>query len=691
MNRRASRLSFKPQHVSVFAFLVTGLVLLTLLFPIQALLNRTTVLRIASVATYGGTSTETGTSLAVDASGNQYILGTFQGTASFGNTEFVSNGNIDGVVFKRTPAGEIEWAIQAGGAGLDGVLNIDTDAAGDVYVGMWVNGDFSIGETDFVGFGSNDALLFKLDSSGVLQWTKYVGATGGDLTEWTGVGPDNYIYWTGTFINSADFDGTVLTGTGGGIGNAFIAKYNTTGTLQWVVQGESTGNSRADGTVFLGDGSLAVAGQYNGTLTYGTEEITSGGGTDGYILMLGTDGGETTLYSYGGTGTQTMGELVVDNQGALYARASYTAPDSLVLGDFTLTATEGTEAALFRVNPDTGAVIWAKSLKGTSTNLLYFSNNTNTSTYGLVFAGLHVGGEYDGTTLTTNGGSDFTTMAVDPATGELLWFQNYGTASNDNLRDLNWDGQKYIGVGTIFADANLDGITATSAGGSDIMILTLEHPNYNQVKPVSASKPGVVSVQSHAQEIAPWGTLFRTRVINEGQSPLYSPKVKDRVCATKYWTIVHGDDNENQTLDIGETWDLFCLKSSPPVFDRTVTVEMGWASTVMTAYTNVASGEQPYLESLARKKSDLIELGIYREQDEVLQIPGTWTYVLRSTGLSRKNIDVQDDACENLWPIWPDKDGRLGMAETWVYLCTPKKDTTPQPSVKIEGKEQEWQ
>ncbi len=689
MPKKKTQFAFKPHHISVFAFLVSGLVLASLLFPIQALLNRNTVLKFTSVSTYGGTSTEAGTAVALDASGNQYILGTFQGTATFGETTLISNGNIDAVVFKRTSDGIVEWAMQVGGAGLDGVLNIDTDTTGNVYVGVWTNGNFSIGETDFVGFGSNDAVLFKLNSAGVLQWTKHIGGTFGDLTEWAGVGPDGFIYWTGTFINSADFDGTELT-TAPGIGNSFIAKYDTAGTLQWVVQGVSTGNSRADGAAFLADGSLAVSGQYNGTLTYGEGEITSAGGTDGYILMLGTDGTETALYSYGGTGTQTMGDLFVDANGQLFARAVYASPDSFVLGDFTLTATDGNEAALFRVNPDTGAVIWAKSLTGTSSNLIYFSDNTNTDTYGLVFTGLHLGGDYDGTTFTTNGGSDFMTMAVNPATGALLWSQNYGTASNDNLRALAWDGQKYIGVGSIFTNADLDGITATSAGSSDILVATLVYPNYNQVRPVSAPKPGIVSVQSHTQEIAPWGTLLRTRITNEGQSPLYFPVVKDRACAAKLWTLAHGDNDNNQTLDIGETWDLFCLKRSPPVFDRTVTVELGWVSSVMTAYTNVGSGEQPYLELLTTKTSDRVELGVYRELDEVPNVPGTWTYVLRSTGLSRKNVEVKDDACESLWPIWPDKDGRLGATETWLYLCEPKKDATPNPIVTVEGKTQEW-
>jgi hypothetical protein len=82
----------------------------------------------------GGTSSDLGFGIAVDTSGNSYVMGVFQGSATFGagglnQTTLVSAGSNDVFVAKYDSNGMLVWAKRAGGTSSELVIGIAVDAA----------------------------------------------------------------------------------------------------------------------------------------------------------------------------------------------------------------------------------------------------------------------------------------------------------------------------------------------------------------------------------------------------------------------------------------------------------------------------------------------------------------------------------------------------------------------------------
>lgn len=153
--------------------------------------------------------------LTVDSSGNSYFTGSTRGNLA--ETNSGSGSTYDFVVVKLDTDGALQWINQlgsvTGGAG-SGMNDYDDgialDASGNVYAVGQTFG--SLGEANA---GSNDGFVFKLDSSGALQWIKQygnvtvgAGASASDEFYSVAVGADNNVYISGqTKGNFAETNG----------------------------------------------------------------------------------------------------------------------------------------------------------------------------------------------------------------------------------------------------------------------------------------------------------------------------------------------------------------------------------------------------------------------------------------------------------------------------------------------------
>src|SRR5262249_17902094 len=82
--------------------------------------------------------------LTLDASGDIYLTGSFQGQVDFdpgaGTTLLTSNGSTDVFVAKFTSSGNFAWSVSFGGTYIDMGMGIAVDAAGNVsVVGIYYN------------------------------------------------------------------------------------------------------------------------------------------------------------------------------------------------------------------------------------------------------------------------------------------------------------------------------------------------------------------------------------------------------------------------------------------------------------------------------------------------------------------------------------------------------------------------
>jgi len=247
----------------------------------------------------GGTSNDIGNSIIIDAVGNVYTTGYFQGTADFdpgsGVFNLVSKGSADVFISKLDPSGNFIWAKSFGAGNSDIGKSIALDANGNVYTTgefrSTVDFDPGSGVYNIVSKGGTDIFVSKLDASGNFIWAKNMGGTSNDFGNSIIIDAAGNVYTTGWFYGTADFDpgsGTFNL-TSNGLTDAFISKLDVSGNF---IMAKNFGGNTTGGNSLIVDASKNIysAGYFTGTADFnpgpGVSNLTSNGGYDIFISKL---------------------------------------------------------------------------------------------------------------------------------------------------------------------------------------------------------------------------------------------------------------------------------------------------------------------------------------------------------------------------------------------------------------------
>ncbi|MCU0439645.1 MAG: putative Ig domain-containing protein [Raineya sp.] len=286
----------------------------------------------------GGTSADIGNSIAVDASGNVYTTGHFQGTVDFdsGTSTFnlVSVGNVDIFVQKVDASGNFVWAKGMGGTSFDTAYDISVDASSNIYItGIFYNTvDFDPGSGTFnLTAALQDIFVEKLDASGNFVWAKSIGGVSTDTGSSIALDASNNVYITGSFQNTVDFDpgsGTFnITSTSAR--DIFIEKLDVSGNFVWVKSIEGTGSDAGNSIALDASGNIYTTGFFDSTADFdpgsGTFNLTSvGGSTDFFISKLDASGNFVWALSVGSTSLDISYGITVDASGGIYTTGYFT-------------------------------------------------------------------------------------------------------------------------------------------------------------------------------------------------------------------------------------------------------------------------------------------------------------------------------------------------------------------------------
>ncbi len=119
----------------------------------------------------GGISYDYGRSIVLDGNKNSYITGDFNETATFGDITLTSQGSTDVFVAKLSFDGDWLWAKSAGGTNTDGGQGVSVDADWNIYITgeFWYIVTF--GTTTLTSQGEGDVFVAKLsDIGGYEPW-----------------------------------------------------------------------------------------------------------------------------------------------------------------------------------------------------------------------------------------------------------------------------------------------------------------------------------------------------------------------------------------------------------------------------------------------------------------------------------------------------------------------------------------
>ncbi len=162
----------------------------------------------------GATGSEYETCIACDSKNNLFLCGNTKSSSgiSFGSGIYQGSLNTavanrcDGYLAKFTINGAGVWATYLGGPGNDKARKIAFDASGNVYVGgdadsngLGTSGTYKPGFTSNpTGLIKKDAFIAKFNQSGALQWGTYYGGTDEEFLEGLIADASDYIYIAGS-------------------------------------------------------------------------------------------------------------------------------------------------------------------------------------------------------------------------------------------------------------------------------------------------------------------------------------------------------------------------------------------------------------------------------------------------------------------------------------------------------------
>ena len=98
--------------------------------------------------------------------------------ATWGSPERAYTANTDAFAAKLDPSGNLLWNTFLGGSGSDSGSAIAVDASGNVYVGGYSNGTWGSPVRAYTA--GYDAFAAKLDSAGNLLWNTFLGGSSTD-------------------------------------------------------------------------------------------------------------------------------------------------------------------------------------------------------------------------------------------------------------------------------------------------------------------------------------------------------------------------------------------------------------------------------------------------------------------------------------------------------------------------------
>jgi hypothetical protein len=420
----------------------------------------------------GGAGNDSGSAVALDASGNIFLAGYFSGTANFGGSTFTSAGGTDMFLAKYNNAGVHQWSYGFGGTGNETVKAIAMDASGNIFIAGYYTGSGNFGGVTFTSAGSEDAFLAKYSAQGQHLWSQSFGSTGNDFFTGLAVDSQGNVVVTGSYQYSVNFGGATFSSLG--YPNIVLAKYSTTGAHLWSETFASGNSNWANGVALDKNDNILLTGSFLYRIDFGGGYIysTPASNEDIFVAKFATSGAYVWGKRYGGTNTDRGSCIGVDGNGDVIVGGMFYLQTDL--GGGTING-QGSDNDLFlaKYSGLDGSYVWSKPLVGNDgggANAVQCDAQNNIVLTGYYYGSVNFGAQVLSSSALSNDGF----AAKYTSAGVPVWASGFGGTSSDGGTSIAIDTTGHSVITGVFnGTANFAGTPLLSAGGSDAFLMRL--------------------------------------------------------------------------------------------------------------------------------------------------------------------------------------------------------------------------
>ena len=415
----------------------------------------------------GTTGEDSGEDVATDLNGNYVVTGFFSGTADFDpdpnqTVNLTSQGLDDIFIAKYSPEGALLWALGIGSTESDFGHGVAIDESGNIVVTGCFEGtvdfDPGAGVTSFSSEGGEDIFVLKLDPDGNFLWGFSIGGSANDGGHDIDVSSNGFVYITGGYTGTADFDPGAgsTTFTSAGELDMYLAKYDPDGNFLWAFSSENgVSNQRGWGISVDDAGNSYVSGWFknNPDIDPGPDDfpLPNEGRSDAWVAKYDTDGNFLWGFSYGASNRDHAFRSDIDSQGNVYVAGNFRETVDFDPGpdEFNITSVSIQEAYLAKYDTD-GNFLWAFNMQHSSnetSQALAVATDIagNAIVTGSYLEGIDVDPGPGVVSLPDNGGQEGYVASYSPD-GALNWAFSIGGESNDLGQSIATDN-----FGNVFA------------------------------------------------------------------------------------------------------------------------------------------------------------------------------------------------------------------------------------------------
>ncbi len=167
------------------------------------------------------------------------------------------------------------WGRNTFGQFTNEAVDVEIDANGNSYIAGYLTGEtaFQTGLVILNGY-SGDAYVAKYNSAGTLIWVKTFGGNFSDRATDLAIGSDGNIVFTGQFFGTATFGAIALT-TPMNSKDIFVAKLDPTGTVIWAFREGGIDAENAYGVTVDNQNNVILTGQFKGASNIAGQNVNS--------------------------------------------------------------------------------------------------------------------------------------------------------------------------------------------------------------------------------------------------------------------------------------------------------------------------------------------------------------------------------------------------------------------------------